>query len=85
MNNKESIMVTLIVLAVILGIAFLAVQVKKNGMSADGDAPRVNYEVIIDEKTGCEYLSRSYRGGLTPRYDHEGTHICNFNNITVGK
>lgn len=29
-----------------------------------------------DNLTGCQYLS-SPRGGLVPRFDKDGTHICN--------
>lgn len=30
--------------------------------------------VIVDARTGCEYLSA--KGGMTPRMDGQGKHIC---------
>ena len=32
--------------------------------------------LYTDNLTGCQYLS-SPRGGLVPRLDKDGTHICN--------
>lgn len=32
--------------------------------------------VYTDNITGCQYLGRSTDGGLTPRMDRHGKHIC---------
>ena len=36
---------------------------------------RSNLIILTDAKTGCQYLCSS-RGGLTPRLDAKGQHIC---------
>lgn len=42
----------------------------------DGPWPnRSGIKVVTDAKTGCQYLAHE-RGGLTPRLDAEGRHIC---------
>lgn len=43
--------------------------------NTDYRGSRSGLEVRQDALTGCEYLAGS-RGGLTPRLDHEGQHIC---------
>lgn len=36
---------------------------------------RSNLEVRTDARTGCQYLV-TQRGGITPRLDQNGKHIC---------
>lgn len=43
--------------------------------STDGES-RSGLGLHTDNLTGCQYLS-SLRGGLVPRFDKDGTHICN--------
>lgn len=43
--------------------------------STDGES-RSGLGLHTDNLTGCQYLS-SPRGGLVPRFDKDGTHICN--------
>lgn len=38
-------------------------------------ASKSNLQTHSDSLTGCQYLE-SPRGGLTPRLDHNGNHIC---------
>ena len=37
---------------------------------------RSNMRLHIDNRTGCHYLSATF-GGITPRLDKKGQHICN--------
>lgn len=32
--------------------------------------------ILLDEETGCEYITVSYRGGVTPRLGPDGKQIC---------
>lgn len=44
----------------------------------DTDTPtgaRSRLDLHIDNRTGCHYLS-THKGGLTPRLDADGNHIC---------
>lgn len=34
-----------------------------------------DYEVLVDQDTGCQYLMTD-KGGVTPRLDADGKHIC---------
>ena len=43
--------------------------------STDGES-RSGLGLHTDNLTGCQYLS-SPRGGLVPRFDNAGKHICN--------
>jgi len=60
----------------ILGIANMAISKTSIG-SDDTDPPNGRSDLIVftDHRTGCQYLS-SKRGGLTPRFDSNGKHIC---------
>lgn len=44
----------------------------------DTDQPggRSDMVVLTDHQTGCQYLMGAH-GGLTPRLDADGKHICN--------
>ncbi|PWC69123.1 hypothetical protein TSH7_01375 [Azospirillum sp. TSH7] len=57
----------------------LTVAAKNRGPLDDTDdhatGTRSNMRVLIDHKTGCQYLL-SDGGGLTPRLDATGKHIC---------
>lgn len=43
----------------------------------DTDPPngRSDMKILTDHETGCQYLAGA-RGGLTPRLDERGRHIC---------
>lgn len=43
--------------------------------STDRPPVRSGMGLHIDSLTGCHYLSR-WLGGITPRLDNEGRHIC---------
>lgn len=47
--------------------------------STDGES-RSGLGLHTDNLTGCQYLS-STRGGLVPRVDSNGTHICNWQEL----
>jgi hypothetical protein len=44
----------------------------------DTDPPggRSGLRLFTDHHTGCQYLGNPF-GGITPRVDREGRHICN--------
>lgn len=64
----------------LLGLVFLLTLVldffKVGWDSTDGES-RSGLDLHTDNLTGCQYLS-SPRGGLVPRVDKVGTHICNW-------
>lgn len=41
----------------------------------DPEIGRSNLRVLTDHRTGCQYL-QAQGGGLTPRLDADGHHIC---------
>lgn len=43
--------------------------------STDSGSARSGLSLHVDARTGCHYLGTA-RGGITPRYDRDGTHIC---------
>jgi hypothetical protein len=67
----------------LLGLVFLLILVldffKVGWDSTDGES-RSGLDLHTDNLTGCQYLS-SPRGGLVPRVDKEGTHICNWQEL----
>lgn len=66
-----------LLLACVLGplIMLLAIYLMTPTDTTDrGFLRRSGLELLRDELTGCEYLSRS--GALTPRLDRDGKHIC---------
>lgn len=44
--------------------------------SSDAKDKRSGMAIHLDSKTGCHYLASPW-GGLTPRLDGAGKHICN--------
>ena len=74
MNRAQAapIYLVAIAVAVILGVPLaLSIFVEKKTVD---DAGRL--QVFRDTLTGCEYLARADRGGLTPRLNAKGDHIC---------
>ncbi len=69
MTNKQNIIATLLIMLVI------SAMVLNNGKDTS-DSPNgwSGLTVHLDYQTGCHYLTR--RGGLTPRLDRSGNHIC---------
>ena len=52
----------------------------KNWPERDSTDPvdgRSGFRLMIDYGTGCQYLQSGIFGGLHPRLDANGTHICN--------
>ena len=49
--------------------------------STDG-AKRSNMSLRIDAMTGCHYLE-GRKGGMTPRLDINGKHICQGSNVPL--
>ena len=44
------------------------------GDDTDSNDERSGMTLLIDYGTGCQYLSRF--GGITPRLDRDGQHVC---------
>ena len=42
----------------------------------DPENGRSGFKLLIDNRTGCHYLQAGIFGGLSPRYDKNGRHIC---------
>ena len=68
--KKDLFWVITIMLLLQLGLHFLPI----GKDSTDGEK-RSGMELHIDAQTGCEYLEGT-RGGMTPRLDKSGNHIC---------
>lgn len=63
-------------------IAFGIFYLLGNTLPKDNTDPidgRSGMSLHTDNKTGCQYLSL-YFGGLTPRLDKSGQHVCGENN-----
>lgn len=71
MNHLER--ATAIVLVFVVAINIYSVMQPRD--STDSGSTRSGLGLHVDAKTGCHYLSTA-RGGITPRYDRNGTHIC---------
>ncbi len=39
-------------------------------------SPHPPVDTYIDKATGCQYLYRPHHGGITPRLDGHGHHLC---------
>lgn len=65
-----------IVFTVMFGTRYMISMPERN----DTDPPDgySGISVLIDNKTGCQYLA-SARGGMTPRLDKKGKHMCGDN------
>ena len=44
--------------------------------NTDPPGGRSGLGLYIDALTGCEYLSAGLFGGITPRLDRSGKHVC---------
>jgi len=66
---------SLIIVLVIVWIAslFSTDDTDKSGWKRSG------MQLYTDHKTGCQYLSGGLFGGITPRVDENGKHICEKN------
>lgn len=71
MTNIERTAATVIVLIVLINVY----NIMQPRDSTDSNSTRSGLKLHVDAKTGCHYLSTA-RGGITPRYDRDGTHIC---------
>jgi hypothetical protein len=69
--KKDLFRIVIFVFLLILVLNFF----KVGWDSTDGES-RSGLGLHTDNLTGCQYLSSS-RGGLIPRLDSDGTHICN--------
>ena len=62
--------------ALIFVVVFVVLSVLTPIDSTDrGHFRRSGARLLIDDATGCHYLSPFF-GGLTPRLDHQGAQIC---------
>lgn len=71
MNHLERFIATMLALIIVINI-YNIIQPRD---STDSNSTRSGLDLHVDAKTGCHYLSTA-RGGITPRYDRNGTHIC---------
>lgn len=71
MNHLERFIATMLALIIVINI-YNIIQPRD---STDSNSTRSGLGLHVDAKTGCHYLSTA-RGGITPRYDRNGTHIC---------
>lgn len=62
-------------LMIVGGFVLLAAQCSSQKDSTDPPGGRSGLSIYVDHYTGCQYLSSSW-GGLTPRLDTDGRHIC---------
>ena len=62
-----------LMLFIIIALAYSCSSIGRD--TTDGKR-RSGVELRIDALTGCHYLEGT-RGGLTPRLDANGNHICN--------
>lgn len=66
-----------IIFAAIAGTRYMLALPERN----DTDPPDgySGLSVLIDTKTGCQYLTAREDGGITPRLDKKGKHMCGDN------
>jgi hypothetical protein len=66
-----------VVAAVVTSIAnsYLAKHTDVGRDDTDPAHGRSDLRILTDHKTGCQYLAGS-KGGLTPRLDQSGKHMC---------
>lgn len=83
-------LIKFLMIIILLGIVFNhggASNVKRQGwLRSDADdtdgyrdgklKDRSGLTLYIDYGTGCHYLKQGFFGGLTPRLDADGNHIC---------
>lgn len=66
-------------LVAFLAIFILSALLKNRGPLDDTDnkltGERSNMRILIDHGTGCQYLQTA-GGGITPRLDAKGAHMC---------
>lgn len=63
-------------LFLVVVFVFFLILVLKIGWDSMDSESRSGLGLHTDNLTGCQYLSSPY-GGLVPRFDNDGTHICN--------
>ena len=74
--NKMFELLGIIVFVIVINATF------SNGFGEDDTDPikgRSGLGLYIDNKTGCHYLSGGILGGIHPRLDEKGNHICDKN------
>ena len=71
-NRIKADLILFLVIYVIVGWIFNALPFGRD--TTDGNK-RSDISLHVDAMTGCEYLGGK-RGGLTPRLDINGNHIC---------
>jgi hypothetical protein len=65
----------LIAFVIIAAITVIAVSLPQRDDSDTADV-RSGMSIHRDALTGCEYFSRGFFGGLTPRMNREGKQVC---------
>jgi len=80
MTSKAEIILIGIVVALLIAVAFLALEddgTPRPGRPSDGDMIIIesNGSAWVDAETGCVYLIMS-SGALTPRLDEDGEPVC---------
>lgn len=58
-----------------LGVALSSCEQRGARDDTDG-AERSGMSLFTDRGTGCQYLAARYSGGITPRLDAQGKHVC---------
>lgn len=75
LEDFYSYLVTWIIIFLLVFSAFLYFQGRYDHDSTDNGDKRSGLILSIDAFTGCHYLSTG-RGGITPRLNKAGRHIC---------
>lgn len=73
MINKIQIALSIFV---VLTIILSALNVEYDSTDNQLTEERSGLGLYIDHMTGCHYLSAGLFGGITPRVNPEGDHIC---------
>ena len=71
-NKFKKDLFLVLVVGLVLQIAYAKLPFFRD--NSDGDA-RSGVRVHVDQLTGCEYLG-GRNGGIIPRLDADGNHIC---------
>jgi hypothetical protein len=73
-------MKVVIVVGLSIFLAYAAADAFKLGWDdTDGETKRSGMRLFTDYRTGCQYLGGAW-GGITPRVNRDGTHMCDTNN-----
>ena len=73
--TKEMTISWLVPLIIVFGILIYADYVNPKDDTDPVDS-RSGFRLMIDSGTGCQYLQAGYFGGMTPRLNRNGNHIC---------